>query len=159
MITADLKEYLKKEFYDMNHKKYYKYFETWVSKLTESQIHYFRNLWQIRSKPFLDYPNSSEVIGAIIDSLDQFQKQRIYSHYLAKMLALKHNFIVNKGKFQYLWKDMHIESFLEFSSSSNYKVTDFGPDWKNMNVASRIRVDLLGIYDWYQKFRTEIKLN
>ena len=99
-------------------------------------------------------------IKSIIDSLDQFQQHRIYAHYLAKMLALKHNFTVSdKGKFQFLWKDMHIDSFLEFSSKANYKVKDYGPDWKNMNVAARIRIDTFGIYDWYQKFSKEIKLN
>lgn len=34
-------EYLRRRFYQNNHTKYHKYFEEWVSNLTESQIYYF----------------------------------------------------------------------------------------------------------------------
>lgn len=38
-----LYEWIEKQFYYSNHKKYHKYFKEWVSNLTEDQIRYFED--------------------------------------------------------------------------------------------------------------------
>lgn len=44
-MTGKLYEYLKKEWKYNNHKKYQKYFEQWVTNLTDSQIFIYKKLW------------------------------------------------------------------------------------------------------------------
>lgn len=34
-------EWLEKQFYYSNHRKYHKYFKEWISNITDSQIEYF----------------------------------------------------------------------------------------------------------------------
>ena len=41
MMTQELYEHLRQQFYWNNHTKYRKYFEEWVEKLTSTQIEYF----------------------------------------------------------------------------------------------------------------------
>lgn len=40
-MTKVMYEYLKQRFYRNNHAKYRKYFDEWVSNVTETQIDYF----------------------------------------------------------------------------------------------------------------------
>lgn len=40
-ISKELYEYLKKDWKKCNHTKYHKYFDEWVSNITDDQIHYY----------------------------------------------------------------------------------------------------------------------
>lgn len=41
IISKDLWEYLEQRFRRNNHSKYLKYFDEWISNISENQIHYF----------------------------------------------------------------------------------------------------------------------
>ena len=41
IMSKDLWEYLEQRFKRNNHPKYLKYFDEWVSNISETQIHYF----------------------------------------------------------------------------------------------------------------------
>lgn len=110
----------------------------------------------------------------IINNFNEFQKQKIYSHYLATMLKLKYDFeIVDKkdnwkiGRstphkeclgiaFYWLWHNINILSFQEFISDKNIKIIDLGEDWQKNGFAIRIWTQYNGVYDWYKKFANEI---
>ena len=59
---------------------------------------------------------------------------------------------------RYLWKHIYIYSFEEFTSSTNIKTLDVGVAWKERGYGSRYIVTYSGIYDWWEKFRHELKL-
>ena len=44
-MSEALYQYLKNEWRNNNLTKYQKYFEEWVSNLTETQIYYYNKLW------------------------------------------------------------------------------------------------------------------
>ena len=43
-MTKELHDWLEKEFYFNNHKKYHKYFKEWIDNLTNDQIKGFQDL-------------------------------------------------------------------------------------------------------------------
>lgn len=43
-MTKELHDWLEKEFYFNNHKKYHKYFKLWIDNLTNDQIKGFQDL-------------------------------------------------------------------------------------------------------------------
>lgn len=104
-----------------------------------------------------------------INSLDKWDKIKIYIHYYTTQLSLKHNCVIvdkqqNKhwGKsdkeflgiqFHYIWKNTHIKTFEEFfSEKENIVVIDCGDDWEKHGCAQRIRTEYFGVYEWYWKF-------
>jgi len=44
-MNNELYQYLKNEWRENNLPKYQRYFEEWVSNLTETQIYYYNKLW------------------------------------------------------------------------------------------------------------------
>lgn len=113
-----------------------------------------------------------------INSLDVFDKYKIYSNYLVCQLGLKHNFeVLDKNKkdwqhcgrtpdkeygdlaFYYLWKNTPIKTFEEFISDKNIEVRDMGEDWQKNEFAQRYWVEVYGIYEWYLKFKNEFNFN
>ena len=46
-MSVELYEKLKDEFYKSNHAKYRKYFEVWVQALTEAQIKWWAEHWNL----------------------------------------------------------------------------------------------------------------
>ena len=44
-MENNLKQYLEKEFRENNNHKYLKYFETWLSNLTDNQLFYYKKIW------------------------------------------------------------------------------------------------------------------
>lgn len=116
-------------------------------------------------------------VQSFVDSLDPLDKLKIYMHYRIVMSSLKYDFVVvditennwqhgrgpadkvvGNTAWYYLWKNKETQSFEDFSSPGNVKITDNGNQWKENGYAQRARKDLLGIYDWYVKFKHEIKL-
>lgn len=90
-----------------------------------------------------------------VESLDIFQKAKVYMDYKVTLLGLKHNFVwYNKP--EYLWKDIKSEDFEKFISPSNIVVSDMGDDWEVRGYAEKIRTDYRGIYDWWWKFKDRI---
>jgi hypothetical protein len=133
------------------------------------------------------HPNGNDFIAGInprlnsrikkVQSLDVFDKAKIYMHYCIAQLGLKHNFEVvdtAKDNWQngrstpdktfkqialfYLWKDIKIETIDEFYSEKNIEIRDCGEDWEKKGFAQRWWVECFGVYDWFWKFESEFNL-
>lgn len=109
-----------------------------------------------------------------IQSLDMFDKAKIYWHYFLTQLALKNDFVIidtpkkgwsNPNKtvkgvdFYYLWKDTKINNMDEFYSEQNIEIRDCGENWKEGGFAQRWWIQCFGAYDWFWKFKNEINLD
>jgi hypothetical protein len=110
-----------------------------------------------------------------VDSLDQFQKAKIYMHYYITQKSMFYNSLVvdihkslkglskpdktYKGlAFYYLWNNINIKTLEEFISEDNIVIVDNGEDWGNKFFGSRYTIKYSGVYDWLIKFREEIVL-
>lgn len=102
----------------------------------------------------------------IVNNLSIKEKLIVYMDYYVKMITLKYNFelfdksVVGLGKVDkeysfyrlyYLWKNIMILSFDAFINENNVIIQDMGIDWEKNGRAQRYRVELNGIYSWYQK--------
>lgn len=109
-----------------------------------------------------------------IDSMNVFNKTRIYMHYVITQLSLKHRSVIfhankedwrvglgkpckitNSLAFYHLWEDLKIKTSEEFFSTDNIKVNDCGEEWNKNGFAQRYWIQCSGIYDWYPKFEHE----
>lgn len=108
------------------------------------------------------------------------QKLSVYMDYYITQVCMKYDFyidyaieetpqynksLVPKGQIVgikelcYLWKDIHIDSFEEFTSKENVVITDMGEDWERHKFAQRFRMEYRGIYNWFWKFKDRINLS
>lgn len=122
-------------------------------------------------------------IEQTINNLSIFDKFKVWAHYNATMLGLKHNYEAidklavlgnKKDKLNWqhgrgapdktigniaiynLWKSLPILTMDEFISPSNIVTRDHGEGWQKNGWAQRIQVTYFGIYNWYDKFKAEI---
>jgi hypothetical protein len=111
-----------------------------------------------------------------VNRLDIWAKLKIYAHYCAVKLSLKHEPIFidtrlpgcgRRGVKQEwngiglynLWEFIEINTSADFMDESrNIEIGDMGADWEKFGYAQRYRVELHGIYEWYSKFKEEIHL-
>jgi len=82
-----------------------------------------------------------------VDSLDQFQKTKIFldRHITDLFLTL------TGSKYP-------TQTFEEFISTDNVEIRDMGEDWSKFQFAQRYDHVYFGIYDWYWKFKHRINL-
>ena len=83
-----------------------------------------------------------------IDSMDEIQKLSVYMDYYIKnrLIELELNCKFN------------LQEFDEFISPNNIEIKNHGPKWKENGFAQEVQIQLNGIYDYYWKFKDEIKL-
>lgn len=82
-----------------------------------------------------------------IESLDEFDRLKIYMHYYIVSLDLR-RFGFDK-----------IKTLEEFYSYKNIEIRDCGENWEEQGYAQRWWVEYYGAYDWIRKFRNKIKLS
>lgn len=107
------------------------------------------------------------------NSLNDWQKLSVYMHYYVKMITYKYKFDLwwkdrpirtpNKTfkgvDFHYLHSNSKIQTYDEFVSEDNIKVTvDRGENWKEDGYGSRYHCVYGGIYDYFWKNMHEINL-
>ena len=82
-----------------------------------------------------------------VDSLDPFQKAKVYLDYHITCLFLT----LSGSKYP-------TETIEEFTSPDNVEIRDMGEDWQKFKFAQRYNYEYFGIYDWYWKFKHRINL-
>ena len=82
-----------------------------------------------------------------VDSLDQFQKAKVFLHHHITSL-----FLTLTGS---KYPRQTIEDFI---SPDNVEIRDMGEDWEKFKFAQRYDYKYFGIYDWYWKFKHQINL-
>lgn len=107
-----------------------------------------------------------------INSLDDWQKLKIYMHYYCSMLSIKHRFevldeqkvgygiadkTIGKLMFYYYGKNIPIMSYEDFVSEKNISVVDMGEDWHKFKYAQRYMLFMCGIYYWYERKKEYFK--
>lgn len=83
-----------------------------------------------------------------VDNLDQLQKLQVYMHYYIKT----YNLLLTTTFY------FEIDTFEKFIASNNIVFTNNGKAWKIKGFAQEIRTEYYGIYNYYWKFKSEIKL-
>ena len=117
-----------------------------------------------------------------IESMDIFQKLKVWNHYMVTVMSLrtKPNIeiypmgTIGNGMFggpckfynpnpkatQILPSLNQNSVLIDFwdwiDKEKNTRIMDNGQDWKKYGFAERIRTDYYGIYDWYWKFKDQI---
>lgn len=125
-------------------------------------------------------PHSKEYIDHLTN-IDVFDKLRIYNHYLATEMSLKHNSEVRvtvpkfanrffdsmeemkslsdyKVEFIRHWEDLKPVSFNDWSSIDNVKHSNHGDDWEAKGWAQQVTTQLSGMYNYYWRFKDEISI-
>lgn len=104
-------------------------------------------------KPYSDYIASIGYSAKIleVDSLDEIQKLSVYMHFFIKnrMIDLTHGKNINP---------INIPCFSDFINEKNIELRNHGEDWREKGFAQKRQIELHGIYDYYWKFKNEIKL-
>lgn len=77
-----------------------------------------------------------------VDSLDQFQKNKVFLDHHINSLFLT----LTGSKYP-------TTTFDEFISNDNVEVRDMGEDWNKHGFAQRYGYEYFGIYNWYWKFK------
>jgi hypothetical protein len=118
---------------------------------------------------------SEKEIITFVDSMDMWDKLRIYMNFMIDMVALKHQCsfvdtlskhyhpkafgeperVVHGVHFRYLHKDLMsgdpYESFTGFFGESHKEVVDVGENWEKQNFAQRYIQKFTGGYRWFRE--------